>query len=924
MKLVSLFLLSALMLIAQNPNTAVFPAALATDTTLLVGVNRSASTLTSGIDNATLDIPVADGTAFLEEELITIDDEQMLIDSIVGNTLTVVARGFSTTDPAAHLINALVRGQITAWHHNQLAAEMIAIQTSLGIGLGNVSPVAGSTSIVTVGTIGTGVWNGTVVDEDYLDLAWGSAKHLTWNADVGIRRLGVGELGISDTSTGNGNLTLGTLRLGGTAATDVKVNASTSSMHVRKGDDNDYGGAYVKNFTVISSLAAQQVGATFYEQAVAKWFLGKNTDNSFQIYDNANTTNRMVISAAGEISLIPVSLLTITGAASVTPSWAANRVLATGATSQPTSGYIPKWDVSGRIVEGVAAPTGAIVGTTDTQELTNKTINSITNYIHADATHTTVRNESGGELAKGTPVYISGYNAGLDLVLVSPAKADSAATLPSIGLLESVLANNATGVALAIGTLSGMKTNEDGWAVGDKLYVSTATAGALTKVRPTGATNFVQRVGIILRVNATAGVIEVVGSHRANSLPLDIDAALIGSNAVSDTEFDYLDGVTSGIQGQLNAKEPTITADSIDAITEIASALKTGSDVTLVTGTKGATDDCAKWNVDGDLVSTGAACGSGTPGGTDGQIQINDSGSFGGRGVGSGLVMDASNLKVDDTIYTRKAETESISGAWTHTNDLAVSGASADVDLTGANTTKPMKSGTTAPATCAVGEMFYDTDASAGLNVFGCTAVDTWTLQGDGGGAPAEDSVGTSGLDDGSDTPASGEYVRVDTVDQAGFEYRSVAEVLSDIGAAPITHSHAVAVELVVFDFATDTATGDGKYYFVIPSKLNGWNLTAVSAQVISVGTTGTLNVDLARCDVAATGNACSGTVQDMLSTNLTIDSNEGKSSTAEAAAAIDTDYDDVDTDEIIRVDVDAVHTTAAKGLILNLKFEKP
>ena len=553
MKLVSLFLLSALMLIAQNPNTAVFPAALATDTTLLVGVNRSASTLTSGIDNATLDIPVADGTAFLEEELITIDDEQMLIDSIVGNTLTVVARGFSTTDPAAHLINALVRGQITAWHHNQLAAEMIAIQTSLGIGLGNVSPVAGSTSIVTVGTIGTGVWNGTVVDEDYLDLAWGSAKHLTWNADVGIRRLGVGELGISDTSTGNGNLTLGTLRLGGTAATDVKVNASISSMHVKKGDDNDYGGAYVKNFTVISSLAAQQVGATFYEQAVAKWFLGKNTDNSFQIYDNANTTNRMVISAAGEISLIPVSLLTITGAASVTPSWAANRVLATGATSQPTSGYIPKWDVSGRIVEGVAAPTGAIVGTTDTQELTNKTINSITNYIHADATHTTVRNESGGELAKGTPVYISGYNAGLDLVLVSPAKADSAATLPSIGLLESVLANNATGVALAIGTLSGMKTNEDGWAVGDKLYVSEITEGVLTKVRPTGATNFVQRVGIILRVNATAGVLEVVGSHRANSLPLDIDAALIGGNAVSDTEFDYLNGVSSNIQDQLDA-----------------------------------------------------------------------------------------------------------------------------------------------------------------------------------------------------------------------------------------------------------------------------------------------------------------------------------------------------------------------------------
>jgi hypothetical protein len=133
-----------------------------------------------------------------------------------------------------------------------------------------------------------------------------------------------------------------------------------------------------------------------------------------------------------------------------------------------------------------------------------------------------------------------------------------------------------------------------------------------------------------------------------------------------------------------------------------------------------------------------------------------------------------------------------------------------------------------------------------------------------------------------------------------------------------------VEVELVVFDFATDTATGDGKYYFVVPAKLNGWNMIAVTAQVIDVGTTGTLNVDLARCDVVATGSKCSGTVQDMLSTNLTIDTNEMRSSTAAAAAVIDTTYDDVDTDELIRVDVDAVHTSPAKSLIINLTFQLP
>ena len=43
-------------------------------------------------------------------------------------------------------------------------------------------------------------------------------------------------------------------------------------------------------------------------------------------------------------------------------------------------------------------------------------------------------------------------------------------------------------------------------------------------------------------------------------------------------------------------------ADAIDAITEIAAALKSGSDTTLVTGTAGTDTYVSKWNADGDLV----------------------------------------------------------------------------------------------------------------------------------------------------------------------------------------------------------------------------------------------------------------------------------------------------------------------------------
>ncbi|HTA68754.1 MAG TPA: hypothetical protein VK776_10775 [Bryobacteraceae bacterium] len=51
------------------------------------------------------------------------------------------------------------------------------------------------------------------------------------------------------------------------------------------------------------------------------------------------------------------------------------------------------------------------------------------------------------------------------------------------------------------------------------------------------------------------------------------------------------------------------------------------------------------------------------------------------------------------------------------------------VDFTGANTTKPFKSGTTLPVTCSIGEAFFKTNASAGANLYSCTALNAWTLE---------------------------------------------------------------------------------------------------------------------------------------------------------------------------------------------------
>lgn len=123
-------------------------------------------------------------------------------------------------------------------------------------------------------------------------------------------------------------------------------------------------------------------------------------------------------------------------------------------------------------------------------------------------------------------------------------------------------------------------------------------------------------------------------------------------------------------------------------------------------------------------------------------------------------------------------------------------------------------------------------------------------------------------------------------------------------------------VQLLVFDDATDCATGDGAgdLWFRVPSTLNGMDLVGVAASCQTAGTTGTMDVQVHNVTQAA----------DMLSTKITIDSAETDSSTAATPPVIDTANDDVATGDQIRIDVDAVHTTAAKGLLVELQFRLP
>jgi hypothetical protein len=59
--------------------------------------------------------------------------------------------------------------------------------------------------------------------------------------------------------------------------------------------------------------------------------------------------------------------------------------------------------------------------------------------------------------------------------------------------------------------------------------------------------------------------------------------------------------------------------------------------------------------------------------------------------------------------------------------DLRTQGKS--VDFSAATSTKAFQSGVSLPGTCAVGQTFFKTNASAGGNFYGCTSTNTWTAQ---------------------------------------------------------------------------------------------------------------------------------------------------------------------------------------------------
>lgn len=117
-------------------------------------------------------------------------------------------------------------------------------------------------------------------------------------------------------------------------------------------------------------------------------------------------------------------------------------------------------------------------------------------------------------------------------------------------------------------------------------------------------------------------------------------------------------------------------------------------------------------------------------------------------------------------------------------------------------------------------------------------------------------------------------------------------------------------VSIQCFEGATDVTTGDGKAYLTIPEALNGMNLVRAQATVVTAGTTNATTVMIHN----------KTDTQDMLSGAISIAS----AGTVGTVGTVNGSFDDVATNDVLRIDVDSVSTTAPKGLMVVLEFQLP
>lgn len=255
--------------------------------------------------------------------------------------------------------------------------------------------------------------------------------------------------------------------------------------------------------------------------------------------------------------------VTVTGSGSegATPSVAIGQSVGTGDTVafgglNVDSGTLYVDSTNNRVGINDTTPSYSLDVTGDGHFTSNLTVDGTVYapHIHGDLAglvYFHVKNTTASTIPNGTPVYITGTVGSTQVAEIAPADASNSAKMPAIGITDGDIAANANGHAVIVGDLDGQNTNA--YSINQPLYV--ASGGGVTGTRPTGASDVIQVVGHVSRVNLNTGGIVVACGPSANT-PNTI--SVTGNISTTAGQFNGSGaGLTSIPAGQLSGTVPS-------------------------------------------------------------------------------------------------------------------------------------------------------------------------------------------------------------------------------------------------------------------------------------------------------------------------------------------------------------------------------
>jgi hypothetical protein len=139
---------------------------------------------------------------------------------------------------------------------------------------------------------------------------------------------------------------------------------------------------------------------------------------------------------------------------------------------------------------------------------TDITIRSSATVTAATRLVTSVYNNTGATIPRGSVVYISGRHSS-NLPTIAPAQANNEAnSYKTFALVENDITTSNSGTVIQAGNITGLNLPTSSFTDGDIVYLSPTVAGGLTITKPL-APNHICKLGSITRAHPTQGSIEI-------------------------------------------------------------------------------------------------------------------------------------------------------------------------------------------------------------------------------------------------------------------------------------------------------------------------------------------------------------------------------------------------------------------------------